>query len=364
MKRHSWFSFAFAFCLVLSLVGMDWNNVGDSFREGKMRYAVLTALGLACWRLRRANPFLSAFCFLNGFMWVFNDYNSYGVLDTLMPLTMFFLAVRITDEFTVEGFAKIVAWCAFAQAVYGIAQVLHVDPFLDVAAKAPDLTDFRGKAIGTMGHFTMLAPFVGLGLCYFLSKKKWFPAAVCALCIFLCDSTMGVLSSAAGVWYLAFRYSPKRSLIAGALGVVTLLVAWLAFPGHSFFALSGRAFVWEYGWYAFTLSPYIGHGPGSWLGLYPVWNVPGSMVWAQVHNEYLQLVVELGVLGLFIAGVTIANGLVKAAASAPFLGAWLILLCVNSLANFPMHVATFGLVAAWLLVVLERGDVAPVRIAR
>lgn len=363
MKRHSCFSFLFAAALVFCMVGMDWTSVGDEFRYGKLRYTILLAAGLACWRLRRANPFLAAFSFLSAFAWVWFDFNSYGTLEGFLPLAVFFIAVRVTDDFTVEGFAKLVAWCAFAQACYGFLQLAHVEPYLHLSA-LPDGTSFAGKMIGTLGHYTMLSPFVGLGVCFFLSRKQWLPAAVCALAVGLADSSMGILSTAAGVGYLAFRIWPRRTLAAGVLAVAGMALAKVLLPDAGFLDLNGRAFLWPYGWRAFTMAPYFGHGPGSWLGLYPVWNVPGGLVWAQLHCEPLQLAVEMGLVGIAFVAAMVLNAFCKVAAAAPFLGAWLVLLCVNSLANFPLHMAPFGLVAAWLLVVLESGDVAPVKLAR
>lgn len=353
MKEQT-YQYALLAIAVAVLAFMDWGFISDPFRDGRVRYAILGGAGLAAWHLRTAHPFAALFAFYGAFRWILADMGSWGVLEVVMPFLMLFLASEITKNFTLDGFARVVAYVALFQALYALLQVAGAEPWHDLAPKEMNQPDFRGTALGTLGHWTMLSPFVALGLTYFVHSRNWVAAGFCLMAVAVSDSTMGVLSAAAGLGYLAFRKWP-RSSCAGALASAAGLAVWYYLePRGGWLDPNGRLFVWEHAVRVWQMAPLLGHGPGSWMGLYPLWEIPGVMVWAQVHSDLLQVLPEYGALG----GLLLASGLIYTAMKLQelpaFVGAWFVLLCVNASANFIFHLAAFGIPAAWVLVVAHR----------
>lgn len=344
--------------------GMDFEMLADPFRDGKIRYALLAAAALAAYQLRQANPFAAAFALYGAILWVIGGMASWGMLDTVMPFAMFAIALACVQRFTVEGFAKILAHVALGQSVYGLLQIAGIEPFFNLAPKHSMEIDYRGTAIGTLGHYVMLTPFAALGLVYFLERKKWIRAALCALVIALSPSTMGVLCAAAGVGYLLFRRIPKTMAGVATLAVAGLGIWYYLEPTGGWLDFNGRLFVWPYVVKVWLQAPWFGHGPGTWSGLYPLWEIPGDLQWRSAHSDFLQVLPEYGIFGLAIVALGLCHALVKAQDLPAFLGGWLVVLCTNASANFIMHLAAFGLPAAWVLTVIYRESVDGEELAR
>lgn len=350
-QTYQWALLAIA---VAVMALMDWGLIQDPFRDGKVRYALLGAAGVAAWKLREAHPFAALFAFYGAFRWLLADMGSWGVLEVVMPFLMLFLASEFEKNFTVDGFARVVAYLALFQALYALLQVNGVEPWHELAPKDMNQPEFRGTAIGTLGHWTMLSPFVGLGLCYFVHARNWLAAGFCAMAIAVSDSTMGVLATAAGLAYMAFRVWPKLSL-AGTFAALAGLGVWYYLePRGGWLDPNGRLFIWEHAIRVWLQAPVLGHGPGSWMGLYPLWQIPGDLVWAQTHSDFVQVLPEYGALGLLLVAMALIYTALKIHKAPAFIGAWFFLLCTNASANFIFHVAAFGIPAAWLLVVTHR----------
>jgi len=76
--------------------------------------------------------------------------------------------------------------------------------------------------------------------------------------------------------------------------------------------LSGRVFLWGLLWRQFERAPWLGYGYGGfWLG----WDGPAGEVWAvyptwrpvHAHNGYLDVALELGVVGLVLVGLLLLH---------------------------------------------------------
>lgn len=357
MRKFQWEQIGLVVATLAITCGMDWAVIMDPFRDGKVRYALLAAAGLAAFHLRRANPFAAVFALYGAVLWVWSDMSAFGSLDTLMPFVMFGLALEISRRFTVEGFSNLIGHVALFQACYGLLQIGGIEPWHEIAPKTTWGIEYRGTAIGTLGHYVMLTPFAALGLTYFLHRRKWIRAGICGLVIAISPSTMGVLCALAGTGYLAFRKWPKSSAAAGAAAVAGLAVWYHLEPTGGWLDPNGRLFIWPYAIKAWLQAPWFGFGPGSWSGLYPLWEIPGELQWRQTHSDPLQLLPEYGVVGLAIVAAGLIDAYWRARELPAFLGAWVTVLLVNCSANFIMHLAAFGLPAAWVLTVIYRESI-------
>lgn len=332
---------------VAVLAGMDYGMIADPFRDGKLRYLLLAFALCQTMSMWKIHPCWALFAGWNSARWIVADFPAHGVIEVLaVP------ACALVGAWWDRSCRKVphtIAVVALFQCAYGLLQMTGWDPYLSVEK------DFVGKPIGTLGHYTMLGPFLAVGACFFAQRlgSWWHRAAFTFLClgILLVDSTMSVLALGAGLGYTLWRRCPGTAYGCAALALLAGGLAFLAWPDAQFFSLTGRQIAWPHGLDAWLKAPFFGHGPGAWSAyLNGPLNQATGMNWQQLHNDFLQLLVEHGVIGFGIVAVGLAMFFRKAQRLCPFYGSAAVVLCANALGNFPMHLACFGLVAGWLAV--------------
>ena len=135
-----------------------------------------------------------------------------------------------------------------------------------------------------------------------------------------------------------------------SIGLLVVFFGYIFFFENfsSLMTFSGRLPAWhEAAWKMFKVHPFIGCG----LGLYKIAaiSVMHQKQWfAQLHNEYLQVAIELGVIGFFIVFGFVCN-MIKIALVR---GRYILLLafmaaCINALIHFNMHT-----VVAWIILLI------------
>jgi len=340
---------------VLSLCGYDFLSMTDPakedpFRNGQARYMMLGALPLITWALLRVNPYLAAFWGWSFFLWILGNWQAFGMFDLALILCAACLGDAIRVFFKPHHALRTIVALAVAQAAYGLSQRMGFDPFFSFHGR------FANEAIGTLGHFTLLGAFVGLGAVYFFAQSLRRPANLagflfCLAGVYACHSTMAVLGTAAGVWYVIYRRVPSVAFGSAAIGVAGLGAWKFAQPGAEFFGFSGREVVWPYVVRVWLEKPLTGHGPGYWAGALPTFGITGTNEdrWYQAHNDFLQVLPEQGLVGLAIVLAGLAYFFYRARELPPHYGAFGAALCVGALGNFLFHIPAFGLIGCWLL---------------
>lgn len=332
---------------VLVLVGMDYTVISDPFRDGKIRYLLIAFAVCQAMSMWKIHPAWALFAAWNSIRWITADFPAHGVVEVLaVPACAL---VGAWWDRSCRQVPKVIAAMALLQCVYGMVQMTGWDPFMSVEQA------FVGKPIGTLGHYTMIGPFIALGAMYFLQRvRDWRMLALFVLMsmgVVLTGSTMSILALGAGFLYTAWRKEPATAYGVMALCLMAVGTAYLFRPDAEFFSLTGRQLAWPHGIDAWLAAPLFGHGPGAWSAyLNGPLNQASGMSWPQLHNDFLQLLVEHGVIGFGIVAVGLAMFFRKAQRLCPFYGSAAVVLCTNALGNFPMHMACFGLVAGWLAV--------------
>lgn len=154
-------------------------------------------------------------------------------------------------------------------------------------------------------------------------KERMLMTALAVLLIVALFLTMSRTSIIAGIlsigMLLAVRFGPRGKILArsaAGIGVVCIL-AFLLIPhlGNRFVSmfdrdasstLSRRYFFWEAGYKATLDSPLYGHGIGSYEPVMMRFRSPDYWLYKSedlvphAHNEFLQVTVELGVIGLLL----------------------------------------------------------------
>lgn len=296
---------------------------------------------------------------------------------------------------------SIVAMLALYQFVFGFEEIArdvrrYVAPQFQEAYLA---RISRRRVFSVFVYPNSLAGFLlvafPLTLLYPALHKEWFKKAnlhklvayslvlplPCFVSFLLTQSKAGFLAFAlVAVGFIVaarrrLRLKPKALAAALLAALVLLSAALISPPGRRLivekgrYTLSERVDYWRAGFRMIPRSPIVGSGFNSFGVLYPQYRLPGTNESRSAHNNYLQILIETGVLGLaFFLGIWI----VASAAVVPFLKrslrsdetfgfrdtvglsltAGIVGFLVHSLADFDLYVPGIGM-TVWLLLGLQ-----------
>ena len=288
----------------------------------------------------------------------------------IFPLAFWLYTLSSPTDRAWTGIFKIVQLAGVVLAVWALVQllVLGTTPrsvFLDVNSHAA----FLGLiALPVAAQFLNEADNA--------SRRRWLTAAillVLTLAIAITGSRGVMVSGAIAllplIW-LARRHASRRALwqmlllIAVGLVVGNLLakgytVARMASVMDPVSAGESRYLIWRAAWKLVESAPWLGHGLGNFVHLYPGVRQPDdNSAGFLVHNDYLQLWVETGLpvvvlLGLLYAAIAWrffrAPGAPGQRLEAAGLFGGLLLVALHSFLNFNFYLAATLLVSGlWL----------------
>lgn len=216
----------------------------------------------------------------------------------------------------------------------------------------------------------------GLGLARRLTKTAAPIAALalCATCLLLTASRMGVAAAAVGaaallVWEAAAGKSWRAPVLAavallGGVGLLAILAGntlLFARVGEIDADMRGRAEIFAAHWQAFLASPLFGYGLGTFdaVNTQHLTSENALYLWRvrAAHNVYLQWLEEGGLIGalpMFASvAVVLAFGIVRAAAGRSPLHRGLVCACavvlVHGLTDYALQVPSIAAFWAFLL---------------
>jgi O-antigen ligase len=204
-----------------------------------------------------------------------------------------------------------------------------------------------GMAIGTWGQHTVLGAYLSACLPVLLWTAEWPFAVIVIAGIIACKSTMSIASlSIVMLIWLWYKIGPKKTIFLSQLIIFVVVVSAIYTNKSDFWSLSGRQIVWIQGWKSFLVNPLMGSGLGSWQSLWiPFrWGAIDKIGHAafKMHNEYLQLAVEGGIVALAPVLYCIFQFFRKLRPT------WHHATCaaifVNAIGNFPMHIPGISLI--------------------
>ncbi len=207
-------------------------------------------------------------------------------------------------------------------------------PTPDLASGPRDNTEISTRLRGvfpnpnTAGLVASLAIPLGVGLC--LDRRRLRPVlmlsvGVCVTVLALSGSRTALVAALAGVTVLVIRSGRRgRVLLAllGALAVVVVLstqaIAWFAdayrlgvLDGATDAMTSDRIYAWRASIDAWLERPFLGHGFGSGPDVFSQLRTYGTLQFrgGSSHQGYLQLLLELGVVGVVAVGAALCGAL-------------------------------------------------------
>ena len=202
------------------------------------------------------------------------------------------------------------------------------------------------KAIGFIGNPMLAASFIAISAqfnLYFRKRINYIFYVIGFIAVCLTRSSMPIMSYCicAFVFFLIYKKSVAW-IVAGSvlLGIgVAFFINNSGWINENLFTFSDRPAVWQKTIAIWWKQPYTGGGLGSFKGNNII---VGTTQWWQAHNEPLQIMQEMGLVGLglsllllfdFFKRIILRNRKVVACALVVCCG------CINSLMNFPLHIA-------------------------
>lgn len=196
----------------------------------------------------------------------------------------------------------------------------------------------------------LLAPSIPLAIFY-----CWPLVIPILLAMLLAGSVGGILAAAIGGMWAAWRV-PRMRLYAAILGASGLLYALVRHGLH----LSFRWEIWKFtlkdlysgaGAWGIVKTVLIGDGPGGFSSRHYILHSDGmaSTPWGEMHNEFLQIFFDFGIIGIILLAFFILDVFTRRAfTSFEEARAWkgaLLVLLISSLSYFPFQTTVTGLAA-------------------
>ncbi|MEE8398566.1 MAG: O-antigen ligase family protein [Desulfobacterales bacterium] len=226
-----------------------------------------------------------------------------------------------------------------ANATLLVFQYFGIDPLYTV----------KSDVVGFMGNPNEASAM--LAFCFMaFTRKRWVWFIPLIICGFVaCGSAGGPVGVSAGI----FIYG----ILAGhyVLSILSVFGCYL-FYGlvHGPYSFEGRSSVWEIGMEQFKDEWLFGHGIGRWKIIFKDIKETGSW-FDNAHNEYVQGMVEMGIGFLAVLSgylIDIARRFRNNERLHRPIAA-LVIILVNSLVNFPFHIAFTAAIAICWLAILE-----------
>ena len=288
------------------------------------------------------NKWISSFLILTTFSAFWPVYGLYGYLAGKAVFHGCLWYFFLMSYFSVQNLNALYR-------IMRIAVYFHV--FVALIQKSNLTVMFKVPMIvGLMSNSLELSALVTICLPAFLVLKRWkillilIPIAG----MILAKQFLGIIAFGAGaIFYLAVAhrmYWPVIPAIAGA-------VLWYKFIDEAFPSL--RLYVWKQAIAAWYQHWILGAGIGHWKVVFAQPMKIDGCRWMTTHNEFLQMLFEVGIAAplILIGYLTEILGKVTRKHTLPLSA--LVIAAVHCAASFPMHIAPIAMIIVTWLAILD-----------
>ena len=268
------------------------------------------------------------------------------------------MVAEYCDLNNLKSYAIWIFWILFANFVMCQLQTLQMDPLYSHIR--PDLMPHDDE-IGLMRLKATLGVFAAVTSPILFIASPWLCLISLPL-LFYAESSAAVLAFALSLSFILYFRNKWLFYVLGAamlIGGITYIIIY-DMPGGQFgerFRVWGMAFS-----QVIKMSPFFGHG----IGLFARWapqtsqggGNPDALTWIWAHNEYLQVLFELGIIGV-VSIVMCIKGVVKdfmknfEDRELQCLFACFLALLVVSFFHFPFHIARMAGISLFLIALLQ-----------
>lgn len=305
------------------------DKLADPFRLPKATFFDLTCMGIICFSLftglrrRYFNKYLSWFVswifftiFLGFYLPFTLSFNNKQVINLfiLEPMLHFIFGLWasyiILSYFEKEDYiklTKIICISSLLISSIGILQVLGLDIFGKMARY-----NHPYRICGFLDNPNIVGNYLCLTLPFFLLKenKKYIIGFILAIIgILLTKSELSIVGAIGGlIVYLMFI--SRRKITYFIISIFTLFSIGWTFVNQKLIAgfMSQRLPLWKMAWVKFKDNPIFGQG----LGIFKTWELtPNATKGLVAHNDWFEIMIMLGVVGLVLLLALIINSIRK-----------------------------------------------------
>jgi hypothetical protein len=203
---------------------------------------------------------------------------------------------------------------------------------------------------GLMANPLELAALIGFCFPAFLvlKGKRLLLLIVPALGLFFAKQFIGIAATGIGVlFYLAVKHKMYWPIIP----VAAIAVIWMRLvdpPG-----IEHRLYVWKKAVMAWKQHWIMGAGIGHWKAVFANPMATDGKRWVTTHNEFLQMLFELGIGSAIIFAGYFRNIIKRCRAVDVIPLTALVIIVIHSGASFPFHIAPLAMIALTWIAILE-----------
>lgn len=210
--------------------------------------------------------------------------------------------------------------------------------------------------VGLLGNQNLSSALIAICFPAFLRRKWVYLIPILIVGLVLAKTSGGVVALGAGFMLYAWLKGQRSA----ALLVIASVIGLYFLYNPSYDSLTNRFDAWKIGFGLWQDSWLTGWGVGHWKVLFKQVNFDGDW-WTVAHNEPLQMTVEMGILfPVVLFGYLL--GVIKrfknnTDAILPLMAICIIF--VNSLVNFPFHIATTAIAAITWMAIFDYEETVP-----
>lgn len=321
------------------------------FPADDLRLEILFLFKLSCVAtvaicLWRYNMWLSLFLVFAAFSMICPFYTkvSCAAFENVFYGMVLILSLNImVDTDNVGLLLNAICLIAFANILFLLLQYFDMDPlFIPVSAGANPPT-------GLMGNRNFVNALLAFCLPAFFRKRWVYFVPIIVLGLIMSKSSGGTLAAMAGViFYFALKKKNVIKISALILAACVLFILFIDPPVGSF---AKRIEAWHGALPFYKQHWAIGCGLGHWKIVFKVHELTSKLWWSTAHNEVFQGAFEMGVGFIAILIGYAISAFRKFRKEALVSATALIIIFLNSLVNFPFHIATTAMVAViWMAI--------------
>lgn len=318
---RAWFEVLFEIALAMAFAGVLWG-----YNKWVALFLILTVFS-AFWPHYGPMSYLAWRAVFNGCLW-------------------YYIVVKYLNMNKINMIYDTMIACAIIHVFMGMTQFLNIESLV----KSP-------FPVGLMANPIEFSALIVFCLPAFFREGRFWLIPIPFAGLIISGPFLGMASGIIGICFYLFMTYPERRkimLVSLPIGIFSICLF------HYFFidepAVMVRVLAWKIGFAAFLEHWILGAGVGHWKALFYKIPMPGgNKVWLTAHNEYLQMLFELGIgFAIILAGYlfNIVKRMNFKTSILPITA--LIVIMVQSSANFVFHIAPTAMIALTWMAILER----------